>query len=54
MNTIRLQLKDAINKLCTLRCENLRMIMEGEDYSAKEKEVEAQERVVNDLLDKVQ
>lgn len=51
MNCKRILLKDAIQKLCTLRCENLRMIYECQDNTSKEKEIKEQEKYINELID---
>lgn len=51
-----IKLKSAINTLCTLRCENMRLIYEGADSStkeAKEQEIEKQEERVNTLIDEL-
>lgn len=50
------KLKSAINTLCTLRCENMRLLYEGADSStkeSKEKEIQEQENLVNDLIDEL-
>lgn len=53
MNNKAMMLKQAISELCTLRCEQMRLIYEGaefEDKEAKEKEVEKQEIFLDVLI----
>ncbi len=54
--TTATKLKSAINTLCTLRCENMRLLYEGADSStkeSKEKEIQEQEKLVNELIDEL-
>lgn len=51
-----MMLKKEINHLCTLRCENMRLIYEHAEFEvkmAKEKEIAKQEKLVNSLIDGV-
>lgn len=53
MNNKVMMLKQAISELCTLRCEQIRLIYEGaefEDKEAKEKEIVQQEIFLDVLI----